>query len=107
MGQLQPEDVVIELVLGHANGNAEPQNQRALALEHLDGADGKHTFEGSHAMERSGSYAYGLRVRPEDGAARYRSAERPRSSGPELDGRKKGADHDADKAPWSAIEGAC
>ena len=64
LGPLAPEDVLVELVLGHTDANGDLQAHQKLALGHVGGSEGTHTFEGSRTMERSGSYAYGLRVRP-------------------------------------------
>ena len=64
LGPLTPDDVVVELVLGHTDEDGDLQAHQKLVLGHVSGTDGTHTFEGSRTMERSGSYAYGLRVRP-------------------------------------------
>lgn len=65
LGPLRPEDVSVELVLGHAGDDGELRNMVVVPLEprSVDEARGAHVFEGSHRIERSGSYAHGLRVR--------------------------------------------
>ena len=61
---LNPSDVAVELVVGHRKGDVDLQRARALALHAAGAPRGTvFTFEGSHRVDRSGSYAYGLRVR--------------------------------------------
>jgi starch phosphorylase len=67
LGPLAPEDVSVELVLGHTNGRLDLHNRVVVPLEATGeapraGAPSVHAFEGSHRMERSGSFAYGIRV---------------------------------------------
>ena len=59
------EDVVVELVLGHTRGEESLYHPRTVELT-VEGepSDGRRVFVGSYAMERSGNYAYGVRVRP-------------------------------------------
>ncbi len=66
LGELSPEDVWVELVLSRG-GSADPTEllHVALAPSPADGAPGgPRAFVGAHAMERPGSYSYGIRVRP-------------------------------------------
>lgn len=65
LGELNPEDVYVELVLGFAQGQANLNHPRTEELK-AGPADenGLRTYTGSHRVERSGNYAYGLRIRP-------------------------------------------
>lgn len=65
LGPLRPEDVCVELVLGHADDDGELHNMVVVPLQPrgFDETRNVHVFEGSHRIERSGSYAHGLRVR--------------------------------------------
>jgi len=64
LGSLKPDDVHVELVLGHANGGSELNGKALVPLTFVHAAEGGlHVFEGVRAMDRSGSYAYGIRVR--------------------------------------------
>lgn len=65
LGELAPEDVVVELYFGRLDpdrGIIEPQ---VLQMEHA-GADGDrvHTFQGTVACTQSGRFGYTVRVRP-------------------------------------------
>jgi starch phosphorylase len=64
LGSLKPDDVRVELVLGHAAGETELTGRVAvpLAFVQTTGAN-VHVFEGVKAMDRSGSFSYGIRVR--------------------------------------------
>jgi len=64
LGSLKPDDVVVELVLGHAAGELELNGRTAVSLGYVANTGGTvHVFEGVRAMDRSGSFAYGIRVR--------------------------------------------
>ena len=65
LGELRPDDVTVELVLGHARGGSDLEDPESVMLEPTSGSEagGVTTFEGKHALTRSGSYAHGLRVR--------------------------------------------
>ena len=64
LGSLKPDDVRVELVLGHANGELELTGGGAVALAFVQTTGANlHVFEGVRTMERSGSFAYGIRVR--------------------------------------------
>jgi phosphorylase/glycogen(starch) synthase len=64
LGALTPEDVAVELVLGHAGPQRDLDKPIVLTLDPHGAAKGPvRTFEGQHHMATSGSYAYGLRVR--------------------------------------------
>ena len=76
LGPLSVEDVVVELVLGHVNGGdlrkpifvaldpvATAGARSAGTDEAGRGAINVHAFEGAHQVQRSGSFAYGIRVR--------------------------------------------
>lgn len=61
---LMPQDVSVELVVGHRKGETDLQRGTCLALKPTGQPDGHvYTFGGSHRIDRSGPYAYGLRVR--------------------------------------------
>jgi alpha-glucan phosphorylase-like protein len=66
LGSLAPDDVVVEFVLGHTNGSADLHNATCVELEEGGKNGAAHTFQGTYVAERSGSYAYGIRVRGRD-----------------------------------------
>lgn len=64
---LEPDEVRVELVLGHANGNG--WNVAGLDLQLLEpqarpGPGQPTTFAGKRRIQASGAYRFGLRVRP-------------------------------------------
>ncbi len=63
LGPLKPDDVQVELVLGHASDDADIQGRAAVPLAYLQTNGSVHVFEGACPMERSGAFAYGVRVR--------------------------------------------
>jgi starch phosphorylase len=64
LGALTTDDVAVELVLGHVSGDQDLQNRTSVALAPVGAPrDGVQKFEGSQRMERSGSFAYGIRLR--------------------------------------------
>ena len=64
LGSLKPDDVCVELVLGHAAGELELTGRVAVPLAFVQTTGGNvHVFEGVKAMDRSGGFAYGIRVR--------------------------------------------
>ena len=63
LGSLRPEDVVLELVLGHANGGSELSNPIPVPLTFVSKTSELSVYEGSKSMQRSGSFAYGIRAR--------------------------------------------
>jgi starch phosphorylase len=64
LATLEPEDVRVELVVGHQNGEGDLRNRSIVLLESAGTAeDGARSFEGSYRIERSGGFAYGIRVR--------------------------------------------
>ncbi|RMH01700.1 MAG: alpha-glucan family phosphorylase, partial [Planctomycetota bacterium] len=60
---LTADDLLVELVLGHENGPRRLELMETVPLAPADGADGRLLFAGSHELERSGRWGYGLRVR--------------------------------------------
>jgi glycogen phosphorylase len=69
LGPLSTEDVLVELVLGHKNGGEDLHNLHVIPLEPSPGGqDDVHAFEGRYVVDRSGSFAYGIRVRARDPA---------------------------------------
>jgi phosphorylase/glycogen(starch) synthase len=58
LGELAPEDVQVEFVLGHAREKTDLVRPAVTRLER--GTDG--AYEGAHRVEHSGTYAYGLRL---------------------------------------------
>jgi starch phosphorylase len=66
LGELAPSEVTVELVLGHARPGGAPDLVGGIAepLRRIDGGQGQtHVYEGGHKVERSGAFAYGLRIR--------------------------------------------
>jgi len=64
---LLPADVAVELVVGHRRGDTDLQRGSCVALQPVGTPRGTTwSFTGSHRVERSGPYAYGLRVRTGD-----------------------------------------
>ena len=64
LGSLKPDDVQVELVVGHSNGDSDLQGRTAVPLIHVHaGPSSEHVFEGACPMESSGNFAYGVRVR--------------------------------------------
>jgi hypothetical protein len=70
LGPLAPEDVLVELVLGHSDDGSDLKNAESIELA-PDGlaSSGARFFEGRHVTARSGAYAWGLRVRARDHGA--------------------------------------
>ncbi|MDZ4774183.1 MAG: alpha-glucan family phosphorylase [Planctomycetota bacterium] len=64
LGTLTPEDVAVELVLGHTRGGSDLDMPIVLVLDPIQSKkNGVRTFEGQHKIARSGSFSYGIRVR--------------------------------------------
>ena len=67
LGALTVEDIRVELVFGHARGDDDLVGAVVVPLRRTESdADGPVAYEGEHPIERSGAYAYGIRVRPAD-----------------------------------------
>jgi phosphorylase/glycogen(starch) synthase len=67
LGQLNPEDVVVEFVLCQGADERALSSVRTVQLRVIGNSAGRvFTFEGNHILERSGSYSCGLRVRARD-----------------------------------------
>ena len=67
LGRFAPEDVQGELVLGHRRGATKIVGATVVRLDRVPGGhDGAASNEGARKAERSGSYAYGLRIRAAD-----------------------------------------
>jgi phosphorylase/glycogen(starch) synthase len=65
LGPLSEADVLVELVLGHAREGGDLFNPQVLRLAPVGRGEGSTSaFEGGHVLTRSGSFAYGVRVRP-------------------------------------------
>ncbi|MEZ6017431.1 MAG: alpha-glucan family phosphorylase [Planctomycetota bacterium] len=64
LGQLAREDLEVELVLGHEKGDGDLVAPNLVRLRCTGGPDSAAIFEGSQVVDRSGGYAYGLRMRP-------------------------------------------
>jgi len=61
---LTPDDVLCELVLGHAREDGEIDQPLVVALPFAKTLQGdRHVFEGVHTVARSGRFSYGIRVR--------------------------------------------
>jgi glycogen phosphorylase/synthase len=64
LGSLKPDDVHVELVLGHSSGASELTGKTLVPLGFVQSSGTSlHVFEGTRPMDRSGSFAYGIRVR--------------------------------------------
>jgi starch phosphorylase len=64
LGVLAPEDVLVELVVGHTREESELEHLAIVPLAPLQALGGSvHAFEGVRVMDRSGSFSYGIRVR--------------------------------------------
>ena len=64
LSPLEPQDVRVEFVVGHQNGEGDLRNRGIVLLESAGTtADGSRSFEGSYKIERSGGFGYGIRVR--------------------------------------------
>jgi phosphorylase/glycogen(starch) synthase len=64
LGSLKPDDVRVELVLGHSSGETELSGRTAVPLSYVaTPSTNVHVFEGVRAMDRSGAFSYGIRVR--------------------------------------------
>jgi starch phosphorylase len=67
LGALRATDISVELVYGHKRKAADLMGAASLRLRNVTAPEEEvQAFEGSQRMERSGSYAYGVRVRPAD-----------------------------------------
>lgn len=66
LGDLHPQDIQVEMVVGHYNGGEDLVLAQTVPLDHCKNNSHGSTqvFEGNKVMERSGSYAYGIRIRP-------------------------------------------
>ncbi len=64
LGTLAPEDVLVELVVGHAREDSDVEHIAIVPLAPVQKiGDATHAFEGVQTMNRSGSFSYGIRVR--------------------------------------------
>ena len=64
LDELRPEDVLVEIVFDKDTGG-ELHDAHTVELGSVgDAQRGLQAFEGRHRIEHSGSYAYGIRVRP-------------------------------------------
>ena len=64
LGDLQSSDILAELVLGHPSGDRSLHKPHFVELQPEAGPDGTTTFRGHHLVEASGTYGWGLRIRP-------------------------------------------
>jgi phosphorylase/glycogen(starch) synthase len=64
-GKLEPEEILVELVIGEREGNGFAETPECVALQanERDG-EGKLTFVTSYTVKKNGAYAYGIRVLP-------------------------------------------
>jgi phosphorylase/glycogen(starch) synthase len=64
LGALAPDDLLVDLVLGHAQGERDLNNRVIVPLTPNGPLEnGLQPYAGSQRMQRSGSFAYGIRVR--------------------------------------------
>jgi hypothetical protein len=73
LGSLAPNDVLVEMVLGHAKDRGDVHNPILIRLIPVDdpaaaGASFQ-VFQASHKVQRSGSFGYGIRVRAREQAS--------------------------------------
>jgi phosphorylase/glycogen(starch) synthase len=72
-GSLEPEEILVEMVIGKKEGNDFADNPECVPLEIVKrGADGALTFSVSYVVQENGSYCYGIRVIPYNKNALYR-----------------------------------
>jgi phosphorylase/glycogen(starch) synthase len=65
---LSPEDVLVELVVGHTRDESEMVHLAVVPLAPVQKVgEAVHAFEGVRVMDRSGSFSYGIRVRARAG----------------------------------------
>ncbi len=65
LGSLQPDDVIVEMVLGQVAGERALENMAAVTLQPTAGPDDEAwSFQGTYVMRAAGRFAYGIRVRP-------------------------------------------
>ncbi|HTF88825.1 MAG TPA: alpha-glucan family phosphorylase [Planctomycetota bacterium] len=73
LGALSPDDVLVELVLGHSKSGKDLHNMLLVRLMPLSQSRSRKKapwiFEGSQRMQRSGTFGYGIRVRARVGAS--------------------------------------
>ncbi len=63
-GPVDPADLVVEMVLGHANGDKDLHNMHVVELRRVESASASLLrFTNSTCVERSGTYSYGIRIR--------------------------------------------
>lgn len=72
MGSLKPADLIAELVLGHPSGERSLHKPNIVELTPGEAAHGTCTFKGAHIVKASGTYGWGIRVRPRPIAATSR-----------------------------------
>jgi phosphorylase/glycogen(starch) synthase len=63
LGELLPDDLRVELVLGHARGPYDLQRPIVVPLHPVQRDGSVQTFAGAQPLERSGAFGYGLRIR--------------------------------------------
>ena len=63
LGELTAEDLVAELVLGRPTPDRGLVRTQTVELPLREEHDGRATFAGTHVMDRSGTYEWGLRLR--------------------------------------------
>jgi len=72
-GRLEPEEILVEMVIGKKEGDDFADNPECVPLEIVKrGADGVLTFSVAYVVQENGSYCYGIRVMPYNKNAPYR-----------------------------------
>jgi len=72
-GRLEPEEILVEMVIGKKEGDDFADNPECVPLEIVKrGADGVLTFSVAYVVQENGSYCYGIRVMPYNKNATYR-----------------------------------
>lgn len=64
-GKLEPEELLVEMVIGQKEGNGFTEPPECISLRpHGRDSDGALTFFISYTVRKNGAYAYGIRVLP-------------------------------------------
>ncbi|TAM71249.1 MAG: glycosyltransferase family 1 protein [Microbacteriaceae bacterium] len=64
LGALTPDDVTVEVVFGHSDGEADLVNAQHAVLTPMDAGDATRAYEGTVPLDRAGSFGYTVRVVP-------------------------------------------
>ena len=74
LGDLAPEDVHVEVVYGRVDETDELRNPRTVAFEPAESyGGGRHRYEGSVRLDRTGPFGYTVRIQPSHDALATRA----------------------------------